>query len=133
MYSRDTSLLLPVVMHLLFLHGGSFAAPLVFDSNSTDVQAHTVLDINVSSPAAAQASDHASQNIFSGMLASHQAPSTLQSIIQTGARYIQPLVSYLQGLMGSIETVDAEATPQSRQSAGMIRHRLKGLRKVDLV
>lgn len=120
MYSSGASqlLFLPVLMQLLFLHGGSFAAPLVsHSSNATD---HAVLDIAPGS-----------QIFISDIVVPNHtsSSSTLQSIIQAGARYIQPLVSYLQGLMGTPELVETAATPQS----GAIRSRLRGLKKVDLV
>lgn len=109
-------------MHLLFLHGGSFAAPLVsHSSNATD---HAVLDI----------APPTSQIFISDMVVPHHtAPSssTLQSIIQAGARYIQPLVSYLQGLLGA--PPEMMAVDESRRSATAIRSRLRGLKKVDLV
>lgn len=123
MYSSGASqlLFLPVLMQLLFLHGGSFAAPLVsHSSNATDAQDHAVLDIAPGS-----------QIFISDIVVPNHtsSSSTLQSIIQAGARYIQPLVSYLQGLMGTPELVETAATPQS----GAIRSRLRGLKKVDLV
>jgi hypothetical protein len=129
MYSSGASqlLLLPVVaMHLLFLHGGSFAAPLVFhSSNATGAQDdHAVLDI----------APPTSQIFISDMVVPHHtAPSssTLQSIIQAGARYIQPLFSYLQGLMGA--PPEMMVVDESRRSASTIRSRLRGLKKVDLV
>lgn len=127
-------LLFPLFMHLMFLHGGSIAAPLFFNAtNSTESVDIVIMPliqetiVNVQLPFESMSGP---SNLEEGGSHVQQDAATFQSFIHSGRQFIATQLEYWRGVLFFGSDVPGVApvspAPPSKRRSGM-------LGRIDLV